>query len=94
MFDNAVFVNLTEIGLLILGGAMFFVSFLYSTKGNPKWLLFMSFALVSLYVLGLFVGMIRAEVLSSQLLKNLMVSQFFFLGLAFLFYMAYRHGGK
>ena len=46
MFDNAVFVNLTEMGLLILGGVMFFVSFLYGTKGNPKWLLFMSFALV------------------------------------------------
>ncbi len=90
MLGNAAFVAFIEIGLLVLGGGMFFVSLAYSTEGNFKWLLFMSFALVPLYTLGLFIGIIGFEVLSPQLLKSLTIAQFFFLVLAASFYLAYR----
>lgn len=69
-----------ETELLVIGGVMFFVSLVYSTKGNYKWLLFMILALVLLYIPGIFIGVIGFEVLSPQLLKNMTIAQFFDLG--------------
>lgn len=76
--------------LFILSGTMFFVSLRHTTQKNPKWLLFMSFGLIFLYAISLFLGIANdSNQLPLELVNKLVTAQFVFSILALLFFLAF-----
>lgn len=97
MLENpglAALIAIGAIGLLITAGVMFFISLIYSSSKNPKWMLFMGIGLVVFYILCLFLEVTASGEIGAQIARNLVVAQFVFLGLGFSFCLAYRLADK
>ena len=76
---------LISLGMMTVGAALFLISLVYGWGKDQKWMIFMSFALIALFIVSLFIGMV-GEDLSSRLRNDLAIAEFVFLILAGIFF--------